>query len=156
MSEVVDAADMALGSRLRLVITRLDRKMRLASSFAPPPLQFSTLVTLESADPLRLFELAQREAVSSPTMSRVVVALETRGFINRVPDPSDGRGLLISISDRGRERLQDVRLSYESVLAPRLARLDPDERTAVAAAMPALEGLLVPDEGGRNSATVPG
>ena len=49
------------------------------------------LATLSDQQPLRLSELARREAVTPPTMSRVLAALDDAGLLVRTPDPQDAR-----------------------------------------------------------------
>jgi len=70
-----DETPAELAGRLRLVASRLHRRVRLASSVLPP-LQLSTLATLARHGPLRPSDLAQREAVSAPVMTRVLAALD--------------------------------------------------------------------------------
>jgi DNA-binding MarR family transcriptional regulator len=141
-----ESADDELAARLRLAVGRLNRRIRIDDSESLPPLQLSTLVTVELNGPLRLSELARREAVTAPTMSRVLTALEEQGLVLRAPDPGDARGVLISVSETGRVRLQEMRSHRTALIARRLDRLDDGQRAALEAALPALEALLVADE----------
>ena len=75
-----ESADDELAARLRLAVGRLHRRIRIDDSESLPPLQLSTLVTVELHGPLRLSELARREAVTAPTMSRVLTALDERAW----------------------------------------------------------------------------
>ena len=135
-----------LAARLRLAVGRLNRRIRIDGCESIPPLQLSALVTVEQHGPLRLSELARREAVTAPTMSRVLAALDEQGLVVRAPDPQDARGVLITLSELGGTRLQEVRSHRTALVARRLTRLDDDQRAALATAMPALEALLVDDE----------
>jgi DNA-binding MarR family transcriptional regulator len=105
-------------------------------------LQLSTLVTIELHGPLRLGELAQREAVAAPTMSRVLAALDERGAVERRPDPGDARSTLVSVSRAGLDIIATVRSERTASLARRLDRLDAGQRAAILAALPALEALV--------------
>jgi DNA-binding MarR family transcriptional regulator len=135
-----------LAARLRLVVGRLHRRIRIDGRESIPPLQLSALVTVEQHGPLRLSELARREAVTAPTMSRVLAALDDQGLVIRTPDPHDARGVRIVLSDEGAVRLAEVRSHRTALVARRLARLDDGERKRIVAALPALEALLVDDE----------
>jgi DNA-binding MarR family transcriptional regulator len=135
-----------LAARLRLVVGRLNRRIRIDGRESVPPLQLSALVTVEQHGPLRLSELARREAVTAPTMSRVLAALDEQGLVIRTPDPQDARGVLISVSDAGAARLAEVRSHRTALVARRLARLDDEQRRTLVAALPALEALLVDDD----------
>jgi DNA-binding MarR family transcriptional regulator len=127
-------------TRLRLAVGRLQRRIRIDSGDSP--LQLAALATTELHGPLRLSELAKREAVTAPTMSRVLAALGEQGLIVRTPDPQDGRGVLVTVSEVGRARLAEIRTHRTAFVARRLARLDPGQRAAIRAALPAIEALL--------------
>jgi DNA-binding MarR family transcriptional regulator len=134
--------DPMLPARLRLAIGRLNRRIRVDSAAVLPPLQTSVLVTLEEHEPLRLSELARREAVTPPTMSRVLAALDDAGLLVRTPDPQDARSALVELSAEGRAMIEQLRTERTAVLAERLERLAPEHREALAAAVPALEALV--------------
>lgn len=142
--EADELTDLAV--HLRIVVGRLHRRIRIDGRESIGPLQLSALVTVEKHGPLRLSELARREAVTAPTMSRVLSALDEQGLVVRTPDPQDARGVLITLSELGEGKLAEVRTQRTALVARRLARLDDDQRRTVAEAMPALEALLVDDE----------
>lgn len=54
--------------------------------------------------------------VSKATISGVVANLERKGFVSLRADPSDGRGRLVAITDKGRDAHQDC----VSAIAPHL------------------------------------
>ncbi len=137
-----DLADPMLPARLRLAIGRLNRRIRVDAAAVLPPLQTSVLVTLEEHEPLRLSELARREAVTPPTMSRVLAALDDAGLLVRTPDPQDARSALVELSPEGRSMIERLRTERTALLAERLERLAPEHREALAAAVPALEALV--------------
>lgn len=141
-----ETPDDEVASRLRLAVGRLNRRIRIDGSESLPPLQLSTLVTVEQLGPLRLSELARREGVTAPTMSRVLSALDEQQMVRRAPDPGDARGVLVSVSDDGRAKLREVRSQRTALVARRLDRLDAEQRAALEAALPALEALIVSDE----------
>ena len=150
----VNASDQDLGAeqeselaaRLRLVVGRLNRRIRIDGRESVPPLQLSAMVTVEEHGPLRLSDLARREAVSVPTMSRVLTALDEQGLVVRTPDPQDARGVLVTLSDAGQRRLAQVRSHRTALVARRLGRLDAAQRASLQAALPALEALLVDED----------
>lgn len=135
-----------VAARLRLVVGRLNRRIRIDGRESVPPLQLSAMVTVEEHGPLRLSELARREAVSVPTMSRVLAALDEQRLVVRTPDPQDARGVLVTLSEEGVQRLAVVRSHRTALVARRLRRLDAAQRASVAAALPALEALLVDED----------
>lgn len=51
----------------------------------------------------RVTELAQLAQVSKPTVVYLVNDLERLGYVERVPDPADGRAKLVRMTERGAE-----------------------------------------------------
>jgi len=49
----------------------------------------------------RLTELAERAAVTKQSMGEIIDALEQRGYVERIPDTTDGRATLIRRTERG-------------------------------------------------------
>jgi DNA-binding MarR family transcriptional regulator len=136
-----DLDDAELAARLRLAIGGLVRWLRQRDPRSPSPAQLSALVSVESYGPLRIGDLAARERVSAPTISRLVDVLAGAGLVGRRPDPDDRRGQLVALSERGAALLADIRRERTTLLARRLEALAPEDRAALAAALPALEAL---------------
>ena len=111
----------------------------------------ATLATLERSGPRRLTELAAQEGVTQPAMTQLVGRLHDAGLVERSADPADGRVVRVGLTDAGRAALAARRASRAGRLADLLARLDPDDRAALAAAVPAIDALtetvLVPRTG---------
>jgi DNA-binding MarR family transcriptional regulator len=136
-----------LAARLRLVVGRLHRRARLDGPDELPPLQLSTLATVALTGPLRASELAGREAVTPPTMSRVIAALDERGLVERRPDPSDARCNLLAISPEGHRQLERIRGRRTAFMARQLHGLSARERDLLTAALPALERMIADEVG---------
>ncbi|CQR60787.1 MarR family winged helix-turn-helix transcriptional regulator [Streptomyces leeuwenhoekii] len=101
----------------------------------------SVLDTLAHGGPKRLTELARTEQISQPGLTQLVTRLERDGLVERRPDPTDGRAVLVHITDRGRKIGQARHEDRGRHLLPVIARLTPAERRAIAAALPALSRL---------------
>lgn len=94
--------------------TRLAQHLKRAigetfSKFGLNPGEFDVLATLRrSGRPYRLTptELYNSMMVSSGTMTHRVDGLEQAGLVERIPDPSDRRGVLIQLTDRGFELIE--------------------------------------------------
>ncbi|MBV9804446.1 MAG: winged helix-turn-helix transcriptional regulator [Solirubrobacterales bacterium] len=54
-------------------------------------------------DGSRLTDLAERARMTKQSVGEVATELERRGYLERVPDPSDGRAKIIRLTKRGRE-----------------------------------------------------
>jgi DNA-binding MarR family transcriptional regulator len=59
--------------------------------------------------PSKLYGRLQR---SSGGMTKILNRLEGRGLVERAPDPSDGRGSVVSLTDAGRELHEQVFRAY--------------------------------------------
>ncbi len=55
------------------------------------------------SDGSRLTDLAERAHMTKQSVGEVATELEQRGYLERVPDPSDGRAKIIRLTERGRE-----------------------------------------------------
>jgi DNA-binding MarR family transcriptional regulator len=73
-------------------------------------------------------ELAAHERVQPPSMTRVVVALESRGLVTRTPHPTDGRQVIIDLTPAADELLSDEARAREAWLSGRLQQLPREER----------------------------
>jgi DNA-binding MarR family transcriptional regulator len=51
----------------------------------------------------RLTDLAERAFMTKQSVGEVVSDLEKLGYVERVPDPSDGRAKIIRLTERGHE-----------------------------------------------------
>jgi DNA-binding MarR family transcriptional regulator len=134
-------ADGRLAADLRLAVGRLARSIRQHASAGLTPSQFSALSSIESLAPVRLVDLATAERVSGPTLTKVVAALVDAGLVSRVPDPTDRRSQLLSLSAAGRSTLAQVRRQRTARLAERLAGLPAEQREIIARAVPVLAEL---------------
>ncbi|WP_136057315.1 MarR family transcriptional regulator [Microbacterium sp. K24] len=79
--------------------------------------------------------------LSRPTVSNLLGTMETEGLIERGPDPSDGRRVVVRASARALD-LFDRFDAVNSALVARVSlALDDADRSALGAALPALERL---------------
>ncbi|MEV0379057.1 MarR family transcriptional regulator [Nonomuraea sp. NPDC050643] len=102
----------------------------------------SVLHTLEGGGPMRLTELTASEQVTQPAITQIVTSLERDGLVERRPDPSDGRAVLVHVTEAGAAIVNGRRAERVAHLAALADGLTPDERAAVAAAVPALARLV--------------
>lgn len=131
----------ATAGRLRIALADLTRRLRKDWPDDLTPSRLSALSTLSTCGPLKVGELARRMAVSTPTVSPIVDALDRQGLIARHPDPRDRRVCRLVVSEAGDELLAELGRRTTGFLADRIHRLPPAEQTALAAALPALEAL---------------
>src|ERR1700728_4705194 len=75
-----------LASRLRVAVTRLNRKLRQQALAGLSPAQASALGTVNRLANPTLGELAAAEQVQPPTVTRLVTSLEGAGLVARETD----------------------------------------------------------------------
>lgn len=102
----------------------------------------SALWTIINHAPIRLSDLAELESVSAPTMSRIVAALEDKGYIQRTPDPDDGRARLLSPTPDGIDVIADARTERAKWLAAAIDGIGPDDRATVSRGLEILAQAL--------------
>ncbi|MCX4910894.1 MarR family winged helix-turn-helix transcriptional regulator [Streptomyces sp. NBC_00878] len=102
----------------------------------------SVLDTLAFSGPKRLTALAGTEQISQPGLTQLVTRLERDGLVERRPDPTDGRAVLVHITESGRKICQSRHDDRGRHLLPLITQLTPAERQAIAAALPALSRLV--------------
>src|SRR3974390_3388278 len=90
--------DEELAARLRVAVTRLNRRLRQQSLAGLSPAQASALGTVNRGDALTLGEGAAIEQVQPPTATRLVSSLENAGLVARVNDELDRRVVRVKIT----------------------------------------------------------
>jgi DNA-binding MarR family transcriptional regulator len=74
-------------------------------------------------------------------MTKVLAALAEAGYVDRAPDPTDGRQVVVTLTSTARTLLREDRRRRDEWLATHLLELDADQRAVLAAALPVLEVL---------------
>jgi DNA-binding MarR family transcriptional regulator len=123
------ADDRSLTSRLRLSVMRLNRRLRAQRTNASVTLsQISALSSLHKCGPMTPGELAAREGVQPPSMTRVISALEDLGYISKRAHPNDGRQVIVELTEQGLSYIEADISAREAWLDARLSELDESER----------------------------
>jgi DNA-binding MarR family transcriptional regulator len=136
------ATDGDLPVSLYVALGRLVRALRQeAPSSDVGPGGLSVLVTLDGQGPQRVGALADAVAVTAPSMTRIVNALEAERLVVREADAEDGRAQVVAMTPAGRALLTSGRAVKVAALRRRLAELPPEELARLEAALPALELL---------------
>lgn len=96
------------------------------------PTQAQIVATLRAGPPagLRVSEIAERLAVTAPTASDAVAALERKGLVERRGAADDRRARLVSLTDAGRSHAE-ASVGWPDFLASAVDALDPSEQRAL-------------------------
>jgi DNA-binding MarR family transcriptional regulator len=137
-------------ARLYLAVGRLSRSLRRVDTGSAELGHgaVSALATLVNHGSMRLGDLAAKEAVAPPTLSRIVSTLVDGGYVRREPDPNDGRAFLVTPTEEGRRIMSGLYSSRLRELRRRIDRLTPQQRSTLVEALSALEALVAEDESG--------
>ncbi|MPV89928.1 MarR family transcriptional regulator, partial [Georgenia ruanii] len=85
------------------------------------PSQIHLLFSLYRATECRVAALAEQQLVDPSVASRQIAGLEREGLLGRRPDPEDGRASLVSLTDAGLARLEQVRELHMGAMAQAVA-----------------------------------
>lgn len=135
-----------LAARLRLSATRLARRLRSEAHLGISPSLLSSLAVVHLHGPMTLGELAEKEGLTKPSITKIVSRLEAQGLVERLTDESDRRVCRVETTDAGEALLAESRERKDAWLAARLARVDEDQRDRLAAAVEVLEALIHVEE----------
>lgn len=127
--------------RLALAVARLNRRLRQERHSELTPTQLSVLGTLVTLGPTSPSAVAARERVSAPSVTRTINCLAEDGYVLREPHPEDGRQVVVTVSERGREVLGAERRRRDAWLDQRLRQLGPRQRGLLREAAALMEGL---------------
>jgi DNA-binding MarR family transcriptional regulator len=131
-----------LSPRLRLVITRMARRLRQEADAGLSPSLTAALATLERHGPLTPSRLAEIERIQRPTVTRLLATLENDGLVEREADPDDGRVSHVRITRAGSALVKKLRSRKNAYLSKRLRNLDDDELEILERATAILERVL--------------
>lgn len=127
-----------LRATLGLLFRRL-RQTRVAGDLTLP--ESSALSRLDHHGPTTAAQLARLEQVSPQSIGVTLQSLEAKELIQRAPDPDDGRQVILSLTNAGRDTVQSKRTARTEQLTRALATLSADESARLIAALPALAHL---------------
>jgi DNA-binding MarR family transcriptional regulator len=141
--EKVARTDAGLASELRLSVMRLRRRLAIErdpkNELSLP--MMAVLGALFRHGELTIGELATFERVQPPTMTRKVTLLEEGGYVTRRAHESDGRVVVVTLTEQGRATHLADRKRRDEWLARQLRELTPQEREVLRAAAPILHRL---------------
>jgi DNA-binding MarR family transcriptional regulator len=123
-----------------LVMRTLASEFRHAGyTLAPPHFRLLFLLAKRAHN---LSELAEKQAVSLPTMSNSVTTMVERGWVKRVRAPHDRRMVVVELTPAGRAVLGDIRCTVEARVTELLASLSPVERDRLSAGLEVLDSAF--------------
>ena len=92
--------------------------------------------------PRRITELAAQEGVTQPAITLLVNRLQQRGWLHRGADATDGRVVLVSLTETGQDLLRKLRSEYRALLHEEMAMLEDRDVETLGRAIEILDGLI--------------
>ena len=141
MAQDLDVTDVAGALRVSMgLLFRRLRQIKAEGELTMP--ESSALARLDRGGPTTSGALARLEQISPQSMGATLAALESRGLLDRQPDPQDGRRAVISVTEAGRQVLRSRRNESTERLSTALsAGFTQAELHQLMAAAPLIERL---------------
>ncbi|WP_328318137.1 MarR family winged helix-turn-helix transcriptional regulator [Streptomyces sp. NBC_00388] len=142
MPDLSPADKAAAVDSLRSTVMRLSRRLkhqRVDESLSPT--EMSVLGTLARCGSATPGELARKEHVQPPSMTRIVALLEAKGLVRLEPHPDDRRQKVVSQTEEAQAMLVESRRRRNVWLAELAEGLNEDDWVKLRAAAPVLEKL---------------
>ena len=113
MTAVFDSLSEPLPRRLAAGLARLSVALRagqwrLAEAYGLTPTQSQALALVAARPGLRISEVAKQLAITRPTASDTVAALERKRLLRREPDPRDARASGLMLTEAGIAMARDA------------------------------------------------
>ncbi len=119
------AGDESLAEALRSVARRLrDTSQETLTPWDITPSQLRALRVLRRFGKMRLSKLSDHLHIAPRSTTEVVDALETRGLMQRQPDPGDRRATLVELTEHGASILDAIRGTEAGQVFGRLSQAD--------------------------------
>jgi len=135
----LDASPMGIIGRLSRLSRFID--VRLRETFREhglDPATFDVLATLRRSGPdqrLTPAALMRASMITSGAVTQRLDRLEEKGLVTRTPNESDGRGVYVTLTDAGRNLVDETLPDHLATEEAILAGLDAEERTRFAATL---------------------
>jgi DNA-binding MarR family transcriptional regulator len=132
----LDASPIGIVGRISRLSLVVDKELEpVFAQFGLNHWSFDMLATLRRAGaPYRLSptELCRSMMLTSGTMTNRIDRLTEKGFVRRVPDPEDRRGILVELTEQGRELIDNALISHVANEARLLHPLSSEEQHTLA------------------------
>jgi DNA-binding MarR family transcriptional regulator len=132
----------ALSGELRVALGQASRRIRQQRGEAglTDP-QYNVLLWLTKKGPLTPGQLADIERIQPPSMTRTVNALAELGLVQKAEHPTDGRQVVVSLTDAGVAEVAETRRRRDLWLTERLQEMTAAERQVLTDAVELLRRI---------------
>jgi DNA-binding MarR family transcriptional regulator len=123
INEIREKLEIELGEQLNALISSAHAlNVKAAAKFdsSIQPAAFHIVRWLYSYGPTNAAALAESTAMDRSSVSRLIKQLQALGYVKREASPNDGRGVVLSLTDDGQQKMIDALKEKESVYYERL------------------------------------
>ena len=134
-SRTITDETLALAADVRTALSRAARRLRAErgdAGLSDP--QFNVVAILDREGPMTPGRLADLEHIAAPAMTRTVSCLADLGLVAKSEHPTDGRQVVVTLTDAGRDEVRQTRLRRDAWLGERLDALTAEERDVLSRA----------------------
>jgi DNA-binding MarR family transcriptional regulator len=115
------------------------KSIRLPDGMTPE--RFIALAAIAERGPVSITRLASLVRVRAPAASRMVRSLTDDGLVVRREHATDGRGIVVALSPKGKRVLKKTKQQSAALISRALVQLSENQVTALAALVGALESI---------------
>jgi len=120
-------------SRLQALINEMvkcceDRKIYENQKFGLPYAEIKCLLLFQGERYLTVKSIASRLDVAKSRVTKLVNGLLSKGYVERIDDPKDTRVKLISLTQAGQRKIQEVEAFHLSLHKKLIQCIDPEDR----------------------------
>lgn len=91
--------------------------------------EYDVLLTVTRAEGMsaRLRDVTTNMLISQPSVSRLVDRMVARGLVTKCSDPADGRGAMVTATEKGAQAFRQLAVAHGRSIAERMSVLSEDE-----------------------------
>lgn len=136
--------DAFLPYRLSVAAAQISREFsaRYREKFGISIAEWRVVAHLGHSGPVSVREIHARVELEKSRVTRAAQRLETAGYLRKTPDPTDGRLVVLELTEKGKAMRADLARLARAFQADLMVRLGPDAATV----MSALQSLAAPDD----------
>ena len=132
--QLLNQLELEMGTLIRRIRRVIAERAREVHDELQPAAYF-ILANVAESGPKRASALVEEFGIDKGAISRQVQQLVDLGFVERTPDPADGRAMTLAVTDEGLSRLTDTSRQRRKLLDERLATWSDDELAAFVTAL---------------------
>ncbi|MFK7769476.1 MAG: MarR family winged helix-turn-helix transcriptional regulator [Mariniblastus sp.] len=133
----------AIARARHLIQTELKKRIAESGLKISPEESSVLLIISDATNPIRVSDLARLAIRDITTLKRQIDSLVGNKYVRQEKDPADGRGVLVSLTDLGREEILKLEQVVDSVRAKVTKGFSKKEHAQLIASMKKIQANLL-------------